>query len=333
MGITKLVCTMTLNPADSRYHRDALARLGLKLSHLRFMAALRESGQISAAAAQLAISQPAASRLAAELEHMLQTPIYERHPRGVRLTEVGAHLAARSQTILRDLDDTARDIAEMSSGHGGHVSIGAVTGASIEQVLPVVRQIRVTHPRISVSIMVDSSDVLAEALINGRLDFYVGRVLRPEDRNLFNTFVIGEERIQLIVRRDHPLSLHRSVTLRDCAPYDWVLQPEGSLLRRAIETYFSDAGLEFPHKILSTSSLLLTHSMVAQSNAIAPVALSVAEFLVGVEGKFGRIIFLPAAEDLRIEPYALVSERSRALSPASQVVHDIIRQQFAAEAA
>ena len=322
---------MSILATDQTFRRDSLARLGLKLSHLRLMAALREHRQISAAAAQLAISQPAASRLAVELEGILGMPIYQRHARGIHLTEIGMHLAERSVRVLRELDDTARDIAEMSDGQGGSVSIGAVTGAALERVLPVVKQTRVTHPRITVNIMVDTSDVLAEATLAGRLDFYIGRVPASENPRQFVAHTIGDEPIRLTVRKDHPLTRRPSISLHDCVEYDWILQPEGTLLRRGLERYLHRKKVDFPRKVLSTSSMLLTLSLITQTNAIAPMAHAVANFFVREEGANEAITQLLIADDFRIEPYGLVKHSVRNLSPASQVFFDLILKQFPAE--
>lgn len=322
---------MTKLKPDLHFRRDTLARLGLKLSHLRLMAALREHGQISSAAAQMAISQPAASRLALELEGILGAPLYVRHARGVYLTEIGNHLAERAVRVLRELDDTARDITEMSDGQGGSVSIGAVTGASLERVLPVVKQARVTHPRVTVNIMVDTSDVLVEALLAGRLDFYIGRVPANEDPRQFIARTIGQEPVCLVARQDHPLTRMPEVSLRECVKYDWVLQPEGTLLRRGLERYLHQNHVDMPKKILSTSSMLLTLSLIAQTNAIAPLARAVSDFFEGDDGLGTRVARLPVADDLRIEPYGLVMQSARNLSPASQAFFNMLLSQFPAE--
>ena len=71
-------------------HEDGLLRSGLKLRHMRLVAALEEHGQIRAAAQAMNISQPAASRMIAEIEDILGVPICERLPRGIRLTPYGA---------------------------------------------------------------------------------------------------------------------------------------------------------------------------------------------------------------------------------------------------
>jgi molybdenum-dependent DNA-binding transcriptional regulator ModE len=70
-------------------------RRGIKIAHLRLMAALAATGQVGAAAEAVGITQPAASRLLAEVERMTGTPLYARTGRGIALTAEGVALAAR----------------------------------------------------------------------------------------------------------------------------------------------------------------------------------------------------------------------------------------------
>ena len=57
---------------------DALLNRGMKLSHLRVMAAFAETGQIGVAAQAMGITQPAASRLLSEIERIVGTPVHAR---------------------------------------------------------------------------------------------------------------------------------------------------------------------------------------------------------------------------------------------------------------
>ena len=65
---------------------DSLLRRGLKLSHLRLLSALAETGQLGLAADRMAIAQPAASRLLAEVERITGQPVQLRTGRGITLT-------------------------------------------------------------------------------------------------------------------------------------------------------------------------------------------------------------------------------------------------------
>ena len=96
--------------------RDELIRRGLRLSQLRLLVAIQDTGQVSGAAAQVAMTQPAASRLLSELEKTVNARLYDRHARGVTLTAEGSALAARAREVLHGLDDVQHQIAALSTG-------------------------------------------------------------------------------------------------------------------------------------------------------------------------------------------------------------------------
>ena len=83
-------------------------------------------------------------------------------------------------------------------------------------------------------------------LLAARHDFIVGRI--PDDLNprLFNLVEIGFEEVCLIVREGHPLLDKASAIAHDLPGYDWVFQPPGTLLRRAVEDSFASAGVRLP---------------------------------------------------------------------------------------
>ncbi|MCR5859483.1 LysR family transcriptional regulator [Mesorhizobium sp. J428] len=307
---------------------ETLARGGLKVGHLRMVAALDEHGQVSAAASVLNISQPAASRMIAEIEALVGAPICERLPRGVALTPYGTALARRARSVLLELREVDREIADLRSGKGGSVYLGAVTAPAIDLVIPAIKIVRETYPKVEINMQVETSAVLAKELLASRHDFIVARI--PDDLNprLFEARVIGVEKACLIVRRGHPLLGHGAVRLDELHKFDWVLQPGGSLLRRTLEGIFVSHDAPLPDRVLNTSSLLLTLVMVAQSDAIAAVSIEVANFLRGRGDLDGSVEILPTEFEIVVQPYSLITVRSRSLSPAAQILYDQIRNQL-----
>jgi molybdate transport repressor ModE-like protein len=305
---------------------DSLLRGGLKFSHLRMIVALDEHGSVSAAAETMNISQPAASRTIAEMEQIAGARLLERLPRGVRLTPHGQALARRARSILLELREADREIADLKAGTGGSVHMGAVTAPAIDLAVPAIRQLRELHPRLEISIQIETSHVLARELLASRHDFIIARI--PEDLNprLFEARVIGIEKACLIVRSGHPLLSVSDMPLKSTAEFDWVLQPSGSLLRRTLEQHFIRHDVPLPERILNTSSLLLTLVMVSQSDAIAAVSVEVARFIRNSLG--GAIEVLPLTFELEVQPYSLITARNRTLSPAAQLLHDSILQRI-----
>jgi DNA-binding transcriptional LysR family regulator len=299
-----------------------LAHRGLKLTHLRLMAALAETGQISAAATQIGIAQPAASRLLAEIERILGEPVHHRTGRGMSLTSVGQAFALRAQRIQLELRDAARDMAEAASGGVGHVRIGSVTGPAIDRVLPVLRNARLTAPQVTFEVIVGPSDVLCENLLSGRIDFAIGRLPEGPTRDLLTIAQIAPEPVSLVARRGHPLAQHPNPTVADLLHYDWVMPPPESLLTRTVLRRLQAHGVEAPPQRLSTASFLLTFALLQQSNAIAPLALAVANsFSQPPDSPYTRL-----AVDLgiEVEPFGLVTRAKSILPPtAARIAREI----------
>ena len=98
-------------PAADKRHLSPRNRL--KLSHLRMIVALEEHEMVSAAAQATNISQPAASRMIAEMEALLDAPLCERLARGVRLTPLGQSLARHARSVLLQLAQAEREISDI----------------------------------------------------------------------------------------------------------------------------------------------------------------------------------------------------------------------------
>lgn len=309
----------------------ALIRSGLKLAHMRMIVALEVHGQVSAAAKVMNMTQPAASRMIGEMEEALRVRLLERLPRGVRLTPFGEALARRARAVLLEMHEATREIGELRTGRGGSVSVGAVTAPAIQLAVPAIREVRRSFPRLEVSIQIDTSGVLARELLASRHDFIIARIPDDLDPRQFRSRVIGVEKACLMVRRGHPLSGQRRVSPEMLREFDWVFQPSGSLLRRTIETTFISRNVALPDRVLNTSSLLLTLVTVAQTDAISPVSVEVAEFIR--DGLGGSIEVLPIDFDIEVQAYSLLTASDRSLSPAAQRLYDVILARISAKAA
>jgi DNA-binding transcriptional LysR family regulator len=225
---------------------------------------------------------------------------------------------------MLELREASREIAELRSGKGGSVFIGAVTAPAMSLVVPAIKQIRTALPGIEVNIQVETSNVLARELLAARHDFVISRI--PDDLNprLFEVQEIGVERACLIVRSGHPLLQKGVATMVDLTDYDWVFQPPGTLLRRTIEDMFLSRGVAVPENIVNTSSLLLTCAIICQTDAIAPIAIDVAHFLAAQRSRASDVRVLPIDFEINVRPYSLITARERALPPSARLLYDLV---------
>jgi DNA-binding transcriptional LysR family regulator len=307
--------------------RPGLSGRGLKIGHLRLMAALGRWGQISRAAQDLGLTQPAASRLAAEIQHIVGRPVYDRTGRGIELTEAGQMLARRALRALQEIDDAGREIAELDRAPSGEVRIGSVTGPAIEHVMPILRAARLSMPGVTIAVEVATSDQLCAHLMDGRIDIALGRLTGTGDAGMIDLQPVAPEPVDLAVRAGHPLLREEPVPAARLLDFSWVLPMDGAILRDTVTEALARRGLAPPANAFVTSSFLLTLALVSQTNAIAPVAAPVARAFSGAQGGIRRL-----RSDLGIEvgTFGLMLRRGRQLTPAGQAVLALLRSQIAA---
>lgn len=299
-----------------------LLRRGLKMSHLRLLAELASHSRLTDAARALGITQPAASRLIAEIERITEAEIYVRSGRGIDLTEVGRKLAERCVRILQEFADAGRDIDQHKAGESGHVSVGSVTGPAIEFVLPALRHIRLSYPDVTLSVEVGPSSALAPMLADGRLDFSLSRVPLEEDPAQFEERPLLREPAVMIGRIGHPLTRSPApLSAEALLAYDWVLPPAASPIRSTLEQGLRDAGLPLPARVLTTSSFLFTLATIQQTNAVAPLARSVAtSFAHRLDGAQGSVALLESDLPLSVETYSFLTRKGQVLTPVAKIV-------------
>jgi DNA-binding transcriptional LysR family regulator len=301
---------------------DVLLQRGLKLGHLRLLAALGETRQISLAADKIGVAQPAASRLLAEVEQIIGSPVHMRTGRGITLTPVGEALAIRAQRVQMELRDAAREMAEIAAGGAGHVRIGAVTGPALDRVLPALRTVRLAQPQVTVEVIVATSDILCQQLLTGRVDFAIGRMPEGQERHLLRIVPIAAEPVSLVVRRGHPLDRGRPIAAMDLLTYDWVMPGPESILCRAVLARLSEHGMPHPPQRLATVSFLLTLALLQQSNAIAPMARAVADTFASAED--AAFVRLPIDLGIEVPPFGLLTRQNMVLTPVAQRLVELI---------
>lgn len=304
------------------YRSDNLLRRGLKLSHLRLLAALAETEQLTVSAAAIGVSQPAASRLVAEIERIIGAPVHERTGRGIGLTAIGRALALRAQRVRLELDDAARDLAEIAAGGVGHVRVGTVNGAALSRVLPALQVQRAQFPTVTVEVVVAASDALCEQLLAGRLDFALGRRPDGPQAQMLTYASMEDEPLALVVRRGHPLLSGVAPDPVAVLAHDWVLPGEGSLMTRTVLARLQALGLPAPRLSVSTTSFMLMLALLQQTDAVGVLARATArQFSEGPDAALG---FVPLDLGIAVEPYGMISRERVALTPAAQRLADMI---------
>ncbi len=102
----------------------------MELRHLRYFVAVGEEQHFGRAAARLHIAQPALSRQIQDLEREMGFPLFDRLPRGVRLSAAGTLFLNDVRRILQDVEGAKRRAERVALGKAGTLRIGIATAVS-----------------------------------------------------------------------------------------------------------------------------------------------------------------------------------------------------------
>src|ERR1700739_4950170 len=96
----------------------------MELRHLRYFLAVGEEQHYGRAARRLRVAQPALSRQIQNLEEEIGFDLFERLPRGVRITDAGKLFLEDTRRILEGINDATARAKRIASGQSGTLRIG-----------------------------------------------------------------------------------------------------------------------------------------------------------------------------------------------------------------
>lgn len=291
----------------------------IKPKHLELVLKIAETEQLQLAAQAVAMSQPAASRILADLEASLGSALFIRHPSGMEPTPAGHVLIRHARVVLSELATMGEELTYLQTGAAGNVRIGAVTGPAVGYLMPALKEVYRQHPDLRVSVDVAPSAVLFRHLEEARYDFILGRVTPGHDTRDLRLYPARSEIVSLLVHESHPLAGQDRVALEALTDFPWVIQEEGSPIRDAVEQAFHASGVPVPTRVLNSSSLLVALAQVAEGRAIAPQTEEVKNLLVSREID-ARLVALNLQLDIIVTPYFVVQSNRRRLSRAAEIV-------------
>ncbi len=214
--------------------------MNLKLRQLQGFAAAATHGSFSAAARELAMTQPAFSQLVRELETSLRIKLFERTTRRVELTEAGRRFLAMIQRPLDDLNDAYRFAREMAAGTRGRIVFASLPSVAFSLVTLALARFKALHPAITVRLIEEQDFNIAGKVLHREVDFGIG-TLGASHKELAFRELLPDELVAVYPAR-HALALKRRITWRDLAAEALVLLPKQSSVRALAEHGFAAAG-------------------------------------------------------------------------------------------
>jgi len=195
----------------------------MELRHLRYFVAIGEEQHYGRAARRLRVAQPALSRQIQDLEEELGFTLFDRLPRGVKLSSAGTLFLEDARRILQEVGDAAARAARVANGRSGTLRIGFTENSCWRGVVPEsFRRFRELQPDAELQLQQSASVEQIEAIRSGRLDAGFVNFMPKSDADL-DQLLVARQHVELAAPRGHPLTKLKNIRLRDLtdAPFIW----------------------------------------------------------------------------------------------------------------
>jgi len=253
----------------------------MELRHLRYFVAVAEERSFTRAAEKLWIAQPGLSTQIRRLERELGVRLFERHTRGVDLTEAGELLLDRARVTLAAAEAARSTGEDLQAGLVGSIRLGVATCAGWRGTSTLLGTFGRDWPDVEVTVCESYGGTLVRDLRDGRLDAVLAPVMfaTPELARLTGgreSWLVLAGASHRLARDDGPVAaveLHAERVVvtghRDAAAYDRAVAETLTGLGVVFELSRAGSGPAFYGPVVSGDAVALTTSPAASAGGLA----------------------------------------------------------------
>ena len=284
----------------------------MDIRELRTFIAVAKTDNITRAAEELHISQPALSRQIIKLENELGCKLLERGGHGISLTNAG-HLLLNRARELSDLLDKTETELKAPDVASGEVNIACSETHATLAIARIAKRLSRSHPNIRFKFRSESSDDVTEHLSRGIVDF--GIAVGPARTDDYHALKLPDtNRWGALVPADDDLVAAASLGPQELIDRPLIM-PEKVLAQQRICDWM---GCDLARlDVRATYNLLYTASLLVREHVGTALCL---DGIVAPSPENG-LAFIPLAPSLTSH-VELIWSRSHRLSPAGQAFLD-----------
>lgn len=218
---------------------------------LTYVDAVARHGSIRKAADALSVASSALNRQILDLETDLGTALFERLPRGVRLTAAGEVFLAYARQAISELKAVELQVEQLRGLVRGQVGVAAVELVAGELLPSAITRFQAEHPNVRFHVRIGAPEDLVSALIADQVDLILTHY--PPPRKHVAIVATAEQALCALVVSDHPLAGHSDLRLRDCLAYPLALADATLAGRALIEQVLARASFDLDPRLVSNS--------------------------------------------------------------------------------
>jgi DNA-binding transcriptional LysR family regulator len=218
---------------------------------LTYVDAVARYGSIRKAADALNVASSALNRQILDLESDLGSPLFERLPRGVRVTSAGEAFLVYARLMISELKAVESRIEQLRGLVRGQVSVAAAESVAGELLPSAISTFQATHPNVRFHVRIGAPEELAVALVEDQVDLILTHDA-PRKKDVAIVAMARQALCALVVR-DHPLASRSELRLRDCLAFPLALADATLAGRGLIEQVLARASFDLDPRLISNS--------------------------------------------------------------------------------
>lgn len=237
--------------------------------HARFLAyfnAIVEHGSIRKAAEAINVAPSAINRHLLELEDMMGEKLFERLPRGVRLTAAGEILSLHVRSTLRDYKRALSEIEQLRTGERGAVTIACIESALLDLLPDALGAFEKRFPRVEFTVLGMPAQDAVKAVYDNTADLCL--IFNPPPRLSMTQMASADFPLGIVAPPDHPLARKRTCLLSDLVGERIVMPDESITIFDQVDQVLVRSAVRLSPRIRSNSMAFL-HSFVLQGDAVS----------------------------------------------------------------
>ncbi|MCY1502939.1 HTH-type transcriptional regulator CynR [compost metagenome] len=285
----------------------------MDIVQLKTLIHVAELGSLSKAADRLHIAQPALSRQIRQLEQELGTYLFERHGRGMVITDIGREVVAHASRILEEMESIRTAAVGGRSSYRGSVTIGTTPTVAEIVTVPLVRRIRDAHPHLAIRFSSAFSGYLLDWLQRGDLDLAVS--YDPQPLHTLRIQPVMMENLVLVGPPDAGLSLDTPVRFASLQDRQVVIPSTRHGLRTILDECARQAGIRLSCTVEADSFGAMIDLV---RNGFGLTILPQAPIYAQVQS--GTLTAAPLIDPQPLRKLVLVYPADRRVSPAAKFV-------------
>jgi len=290
------------------------------LRQMRAFVALAKTGNFTAAAQTMHVTQSALSGLIKELEQTLGARVVDRSTRRITLTDIGRELYPLFSQMIDDLDGALANVADHTQLRRGVVRIAAPQLMCCTLVPEAMAAYRATHPDIDVRVADSAVEQVIARVLSGESDIGIGpeREATPQ----LQAQELFELPFALVFPEGHPLEALERVTWQDLARYPFIAL-QGQFTERLLADMHAlprEVPLDVALKPANEVAFMTTALAMVSAGLGVTVCLPYAEPLVSLY----KLRMRPLEEPVLTRRFFVYTRAGRSLSPAAESFIDFL---------